>query len=69
MNIHLLTSHSLLLRMKNVSDKFVEKMETQFCVQCPPQKSCRLYDNVEKFCRTGQATDDSMMHAHCIMDN
>jgi len=33
MNIHLLTSHSFLLRMKNISDKFVEKIKTQFCVQ------------------------------------
>jgi len=33
MNVHLLSGHSILLRMKNVSDKFVEKIKTQFCVQ------------------------------------
>jgi hypothetical protein len=29
-------------------------------------KSYFLWDNVEKFCRTGQATDDNMAHAHCM---
>jgi hypothetical protein len=24
---------------------------------------------VEKDCRAGQATDDSMAHAHCVLDN
>ena len=34
----------------------------------PPLKSCRLWDNVEKCCRAGQATDDTMTHAHCVLD-
>jgi len=25
--------------------------------------------NVEKYSRAGQATDDSMSHAHCMLDN
>jgi len=29
---------------------------------------CRLWDNVEKYCRTGQATDYIMAHAHCMLD-
>ena len=32
------------------------------------EKSSRLSDNVEKYCRVGQATDDNMAHAHCILD-
>ena len=28
--------------------------------------SCRLLGNVEKCFRAGQATDDSMVYAHCI---
>jgi len=24
---------------------------------------------VEKYCRAGQATDDNMAHAHCVLDN
>jgi len=31
------------------------------------RKSCRLWDNVEKYCRARQATD-SMAHAHCMLD-
>jgi len=32
-------------------------------------KLCHLWDNVEKYCRAGQATDDNMAHAHCMLDN
>jgi len=32
-------------------------------------KSYFLLDNVKKYCRTGQATDDSMAHAHCVLDS
>jgi len=32
------------------------------------RKSCSLWDNVEKNCRAGQATDDNMAHAHCMLD-
>jgi len=28
-----------------------------------------IWDNVEKYCRAGQATDDTMGHAHCVVDN
>jgi hypothetical protein len=31
-------------------------------------KSCRLWENVEKYCRAGQATYDNMAHAHCMLD-
>jgi Na+/melibiose symporter-like transporter len=32
------------------------------------RKSCRLWDNVEKYCRAGRVTDDNMAHAHCMLD-
>jgi hypothetical protein len=32
------------------------------------RKLCRLEDNVERFARAGQATDDNMAYAHCIPD-
>jgi hypothetical protein len=35
----------------------------------PPRKSCRLWDNAEKYCRVGQAIDDNMAHVHCMLDN
>ena len=34
----------------------------------PPRISCRLWDNVEKYFRPGQAKYDSMAHAHCMLD-
>jgi len=32
------------------------------------RKSRRLWDNVEKYCRAGQATGNNMAHAHCMRD-
>jgi hypothetical protein len=32
------------------------------------RKSCRLWDNVEKYCGVGQATDDNVAHDHCMLD-
>jgi len=31
-------------------------------------KSFRKWNNVEKYCRAGQATDDNMAHAQYILD-
>jgi len=28
-----------------------------------------LLDNVGKYCTAGQATDNNMAHAHCMVDN
>jgi len=58
--------------MRNVSEKkIVEEIKT--CILCSIyiyffRKSCRLWDNVEKYCTAGQATDDNMEHAHCKLD-
>jgi len=32
------------------------------------RKSCRLRDNVEKYCSVGQATNDNMAPSRCMMD-
>ena len=29
---------------------------------------CRLWDYVDEYCRDGQATDDNMVHALCVLD-
>jgi len=57
--------------MRNVSEKVVEKIKTLilFSATFFFFKPCRLYDNVEKYCRAGQATDDNIAHAHCMLDN
>jgi len=31
-------------------------------------KSCHLWENVENYFRTGQATNDNMERAHCMFD-
>jgi len=31
-------------------------------------RTCSLWENVDKFCTAGRATDDNMAHAHCILD-
>jgi hypothetical protein len=58
-----------LLRVRNVSDKFVEKLKTHIlCSVISFRKSCRLWDNVEKYCRAGQATNEKVAHASCKLD-
>jgi len=32
------------------------------------RKLCRLWDNVEKYCTSGQATGDNMAQANCMLD-
>jgi len=55
--------------MRNVSHKFEEKNKTHilcsftlFCSSCPS------LNNVEKHFRAGQARDDNVAHAHCMLD-
>jgi hypothetical protein len=48
--------------------KVVEKIKTCFMLINFFLKSCRLCDTVEKHCRAGQAMDDNMGHAHCMLD-
>jgi hypothetical protein len=49
--------------------KFVEKIKTQIvCSKTFHRKSCRLWDNVEKYVRARQVTDDNIiqgMHFAC----
>jgi len=46
----------------------VQKIKTHILYSMTFFKSCRLWDNVEKYCTAGQATDDNMAHAHCLPD-
>jgi len=50
--------------------KFVEEVRTNISFSITFfRKSCRLWDNVVKYRRTKQTTDDNMAHAHCMLDN
>jgi len=49
--------------------KVVQNIKTHIlCSVTFLRKSCPLWDNVEKCCRAGQATDGNMAHAHRMMD-
>jgi hypothetical protein len=68
----MITYRSILLRMRIVSDKSCRKNQnTHFMFNNTffSRKSCCLWDNVEKCSRTGQATDNNMTHANCVVDN
>ena len=54
---------------KTFVTKVVENIKTHiFCSMTLFRKSCRLLDNVEKYRGAGQATDENMAHAHCMLD-
>jgi len=58
-------SCSMLHIMKNVSDtSWGENQNFSFFFF----GSCHLWDNVEKYCRAGQVTDDTVAYPHCMLD-
>jgi len=55
--------------MKNISDNSCrENQNTHFIFNNKFRKSCRLWDNVEKYFRAGQTTNYNTGHAHCMVD-
>jgi len=59
----------LFSKLEIFQTKFVQKIKTHIlCSVTFSRKSYRLWDNVEKCCRAGQATGDNMAHAHCVLD-
>jgi len=66
----MIVSHWILCRMRNVSDKScIRRQNTHFMVSTFFQRWCCLWNNMEKYGRTEQATDISMVHAFCLLDN
>ena len=60
---------SVLLRMRNFSEKFCrENQNTYFVFNNVFRKSYLLWDNMEKYWRAGEATYENMTHAHCMLD-
>ena len=58
------------LKWEMFHTKLVEKIKTHILRSVTFfWKLYCLWDNVEKYCRAGQATDDNMAHAHCMLDN
>jgi len=62
----MIISRSFLLRQINVSDKLCRENQTHilYSINIYFRKSCCLWDNVEKYCRAGQATDDNGLYTH-----
>jgi hypothetical protein len=68
-----IVDHILLISSYNVEmfeTKVVEKITTHvLCSVTFLWKSCSLWDNVEKYVGAGQATEDNIVHALCMLDN
>jgi len=57
--------------MRNVPDKTVEAIKIHILCSViffTENKPYRLLDNVETYCRAGQATDKNTAHAHYMLD-
>jgi len=66
----IITSRSVLLRMRNISDKICgENQNTHFVFHNSSRQSRRFRDNVEICGRDWQVTDGNMAHAHCMLGN
>ena len=54
-----------ILRMRNVSDKSCRENQNKYLMFniLFPRKSCRLWDNVEKYGTAGQAADDNIVRS------
>ena len=63
-------SHSVVLRMRNVSDKGCRENQNKHFVfnKFFFLNPCRLWYNAEKYWTAGQATDDNMVHVHSMLD-
>jgi hypothetical protein len=48
--------------------KVVEKTKPHFMLQYILPEKRLLLDNVGKYCKARQATDDNMAHAQCTLD-
>jgi len=62
------TSGSFLLRMRHLLERSVTKIKTYFMFSIFFSKILLFKRKREKICRAGQATDDNMAHAHCMLD-
>jgi hypothetical protein len=59
----------IFLKWEIFQTKFLQKIKTHFMFNNIFRKSCRLWDNVEKYGTAGQAKDYNMAPELCILDN
>ena len=68
-NIHLSYLAHFFLDSEMFLIKIVQKIKTHIlCSKMFSGKSCRLWENVEKYYTEGQATVDNMALARCMLD-
>jgi len=66
----MIISRSVIFRMRNVPDKRWRENQNAILSSITRfRKSCRLWENVETYCRSGQATGGNMAHARSTLDN
>jgi len=56
--------------MRNVSAKVIDKIKVHILCSLSFlfRKSCRLWANVEKYCKAGHAADENMGHVHYMLN-
>jgi len=60
---------SVFLEGEIFQGKVVQKIKTHsLCSITFSRKSCRLWDNVGKYCRAGHSSDDNTALAHCMLE-
>jgi hypothetical protein len=65
-----LKKHGKSFRVRNVSDRFVEKVKTHFTFSNVFPENLAFYEITwKKHGRGGHATGDKMAHGHCMLDN
>jgi len=67
----LIIYRSVIFRIRNISDiAHRQNQNTHFVLSnfFFSRRPCRLWNNVGKYCRTGQAINDNMAHAYCMLD-
>ena len=69
-NTFLIISRSVLLRIRYVSDKSCRgSQHTYFMLNNCFFENRAVYEKKwKKYCTAVQATDDNMVHAHCMLD-
>ena len=64
----LIISRLFLLVIRNVSDKFVEKIKTHMSNNFFFENRAVYETTWKKYCRDRKATDDNKVHANCVVD-
>ena len=63
-------SRSVILIMRLFQTENIEEIRTHTTRSITLfRKSCRSWDNMEKYCREKQVTYDNMAHGHCMLDD